>query len=1247
MKKLTLLSAVFLLGVLLTQAGFANGTYKYVSKPHLRIQAGQTTIDAIYVPVNVPVADVRVGFYAKTIMYSSLRVTLVSPRGQQVVLKQESGNPSGVPLFGSMGSPRSMVLFQQGGNPLGAQPNDRTVNTATSLALFNGALSAGWWQIQVVDERNFGQYAPPQDGFLEEWALMFNRQIDEPIQPFNPPINITFPGGSSLRGQINGTTATQIEPNRAQIPNDNVSQTPGSVCNVPNDPGVVLGRDGDCFPVIISGHPGAMIGTDANGYPAGRFRVTIRVETSYAPGMTIDKAYTEDIAIYFGRVPDSPGFLPLPAPPSNGDPGFQAKAPSGWPTGNGTVNSLQGGASGAYGGVRLAACLSTDIAADKGGYDLVTFDDFAFEQIASGLPAGPNEGFTGTYRSEQPLSSLNGFPVDGLYYVSVYDCFHDTQNGYGNVRVTYLQIEYIIGGGEISDPDRHQGIVGPLMGIPIPGTFTGSAIGYLSDVVGVIPPYKENAKDQDPILVFWATQKMYQRDATGTERIMAVDMSNYAPPSGTHYHGPYAYPGALDSDPAVAGSLVNADDLILPKGDYNLRINLMQARYDDDLTDNEYESPKINVNDVSMSYHGEQIIMWTKYVDPWNEMIPASATVGPNQGLGNAFTLFKNPTTHVASVDYRFDKGLLPVTPRARVRATVWACAGGLTGAPTTVVARSPYVNMSDYVEGNWRTFPIYPITPNGDADINAGGSVNLPQGTYVVTIDNGDFQGQNFLVYPYTYGAIPALYDRYNDYLFGDMFGPLGPYSSLGTFMTYINTDNSTPPDLSFGDANGVFSNFVAPIRVNMTNLNDFAVNYVRFSSQSSHDEAITVGQPVTPTVNVTAASTQNGQNKDFNIYLGIYDGGNNLLYSDMVNVANTGGINGYQTLSINMDSWTPQTGGIYKVKAYFTRNPDDQNPVNDMIQFDLHVFAAPVVLYDPGMSGTALNELVDLLSSRGADPVLVNASEGDLSAYKNSTIFVLGNVNNDLLTSAVASGNDIAFVFDRNGKIGPTVQKIDALYGIERARATDYDNVELAAALKAEPNAARKNNVQPIQLPIFDTKEDVLTYIASQDLKIEAPQSFRKEGKPATSFENVLSVATGSKYGEIRYTGEYTGSLGIIYTVPSKRIPGDVRVEAPTPVAFALEQNYPNPFNPSTAISYTLPEASVVTLRILDVLGREVATLISSTQDAGTYTINWKGMDQNGAEVASGNYFYRLDAVPTSGAASFSSTKKMVLSK
>ena len=87
--------------------------------------------------------------------------------------------------------------------------------------------------------------------------------------------------------------------------------------------------------------------------------------------------------------------------------------------------------------------------------------------------------------------------------------------------------------------------------------------------------------------------------------------------------------------------------------------------------------------------------------------------------------------------------------------------------------------------------------------------------------------------------------------------------------------------------------------------------------------------------------------------------------------------------------------------------------------------------------------------------------------------------------------------------------------------------------------------------------------------------------------------------------------------------------------PVSFALFQNYPNPFNPSTLISYQVPVASHVLLKIYDVLGREVATLIDKEQAPGKYNIEFKG------QISSGVYFYRLTA------GEFSQTKKMLLLK
>jgi hypothetical protein len=88
--------------------------------------------------------------------------------------------------------------------------------------------------------------------------------------------------------------------------------------------------------------------------------------------------------------------------------------------------------------------------------------------------------------------------------------------------------------------------------------------------------------------------------------------------------------------------------------------------------------------------------------------------------------------------------------------------------------------------------------------------------------------------------------------------------------------------------------------------------------------------------------------------------------------------------------------------------------------------------------------------------------------------------------------------------------------------------------------------------------------------------------------------------------------------------------------PKRFALEQNYPNPFNPTTAISYQLPAFGNVVLKVYNVLGREVATLVNEKQAAGKYSVTW-----NAASMPSGVYFYRLQAGAHSG------TKKLVLLK
>jgi uncharacterized delta-60 repeat protein len=112
--------------------------------------------------------------------------------------------------------------------------------------------------------------------------------------------------------------------------------------------------------------------------------------------------------------------------------------------------------------------------------------------------------------------------------------------------------------------------------------------------------------------------------------------------------------------------------------------------------------------------------------------------------------------------------------------------------------------------------------------------------------------------------------------------------------------------------------------------------------------------------------------------------------------------------------------------------------------------------------------------------------------------------------------------------------------------------------------------------------------------------------------------------------------------------RISLRIGAAAEHPSAFALEQNFPNPFNPTTEIRFSVPSRSAVTLRVYDLLGREVGRVFDGVIDAGSRTVRWNGVAADGVPLAGGVYFYRLEAQdPASGKMISVTTRKMLLLK
>jgi photosystem II stability/assembly factor-like uncharacterized protein len=125
-----------------------------------------------------------------------------------------------------------------------------------------------------------------------------------------------------------------------------------------------------------------------------------------------------------------------------------------------------------------------------------------------------------------------------------------------------------------------------------------------------------------------------------------------------------------------------------------------------------------------------------------------------------------------------------------------------------------------------------------------------------------------------------------------------------------------------------------------------------------------------------------------------------------------------------------------------------------------------------------------------------------------------------------------------------------------------------------------------------------------------------------------NVLSISV-SRSG---YVLAGTRESGVFRS--SQPVTSVQKEENELPASFRLEQNFPNPFNPTTVIEFSLPVRSVIALKVMNVLGQEVATLASGEKEAGIYRVAW-----NASGLPSGSYFYRLQA------GELTETKKLIL--
>lgn len=165
--------------------------------------------------------------------------------------------------------------------------------------------------------------------------------------------------------------------------------------------------------------------------------------------------------------------------------------------------------------------------------------------------------------------------------------------------------------------------------------------------------------------------------------------------------------------------------------------------------------------------------------------------------------------------------------------------------------------------------------------------------------------------------------------------------------------------------------------------------------------------------------------------------------------------------------------------------------------------------------------------------------------------------------------------------------------------------------------------------------------TEVNNYGFEIEKRQSSTANGQWSkigfvNGYGNSNSVKEYSFTDKTGASGKYNYRLKQIDNDGKYEYSKEVEVDLGKPTTFALNQNYPNPFNPSTSIQYSVAGSQYVSLKVFNVLGKEVAVLVNEKKESGTYTV-----DFTEANLSGGAYFYRLQA------GDFVQTKKMILLK
>lgn len=334
-------------------------------------------------------------------------------------------------------------------------------------------------------------------------------------------------------------------------------------------------------------------------------------------------------------------------------------------------------------------------------------------------------------------------------------------------------------------------------------------------------------------------------------------------------------------------------------------------------------------------------------------------------------------------------------------------------------------------------------------------------------------------------------------------------------------------------------------------------------------------INTPYTIRTKVTNAGTSNETGVPIKFFIN-----NTLTNTTNINI-NAGSVDSVS------NSWTPTSAGVYTLK-YVGALATDSNRANDTVVTTVNVLPSTPIIASSGYCRNGLNiNLLDLQTIR--DSIVVNVPNALTVLDVNVLVDTMTHTwDSDCSFQLLHLGGSVALITNEGGS------------GDNFIHTLLNDSASIPISSGTPPFTGSFRPESPLA--------------AMNGLNVNGAWT--------------LQISDGAG-GDTGFLKAWCITL-VYYTIT-----GGIQTVT-IPNYYSLSQNYPNPFNPTTKISYTLPKAGNVELKVYDLLGREVATLVNETKQPGMYSV-----DFNASNLASGVYFYSIKAND------FSAVKKMILVK